>query len=338
MRHSIGLTLMIGIASGALMMAAADRSYSQGAAANAAPNPYRMLDSWAQLPADRKFGGVIKTQVDHSDGKSMWVFDRCGSNECTSSTLAPLMKFDASGKFERAIGGGLFAVSHALYIDRDGNVWAGDQVAKNGKGADLIKFSPDGKVLMTIGKPGMPGNAPGYLSSVSAVVVAPNGDIYVADGHGTGTNDRIVKFAKDGTFVAAWGKHGKEQGQIDTPHGIALDSAGQVYVADRVNNRIQIFSPDGKFVAEWKQFGRPSDVVIDKNDVMYVNDAQSTDKINPGFGQGIRVGSVKDGKVTAFIPQTDPVIGAPEGLGVDDDGNIYGAYQSQGMVHKFVKN
>ncbi len=338
MRHSIRLTLMIGIAAGALMMAAGERGYSQSADPNAAPNPYHMLDSWAQLPADRKFGGVIKVQVDHSDGKSMWVFDRCGSNECTNSTLAPLMKFDQSGKFEHAIGGGLFAVSHALYIDRDGNIWAGDQVAKNGKGADLFKFSPDGKVLLTVGKPGMPGNAAGYLSSVSAVVVAPNGDFYVADGHGTGTNDRIVKFAKDGTLITTWGKHGKAEGQIDTPHGIALDSAGQVYVADRVNNRIQIFSPDGKFVAEWKQFGRPSDVVIDKNDVMYVNDAQSTDKTNPGFRQGIRVGSVKDGKVTAFIPQADPVIGAPEGLGVDDDGNIYGAYQTQGMVHKFVKN
>jgi sugar lactone lactonase YvrE len=338
MRHSIRLTLMIGAAAVALMMVAGDRGYSQSNDPNAAPNPYKMLPSWGQLPADRKFGGVIKVQVDHSDGKSVWVFDRCGSNECTNSPVAPLMKFDASGKFERAIGANLFAVSHGLYVDRDGNVWAGDQTARNGKGADLIKFSPDGKALMTIGKPGMPGNGPGYLSSVSCVVVAPNGDIYVGDGHGTGTNDRIVKYAKDGTFISTWGKHGKAEGQIDTPHGIALDSAGQVYVADRVNNRIQIFSPDGKFVAAWKQFGRPSDVVIDKNDVMYVNDAQSDEKTNPGVKQGIRVGSVKDGKVTAFIPQTDPAIGAPEGLGADDEGNIYGAYQTQGMVRKFVKN
>jgi hypothetical protein len=338
MRHSIKLTLMIGAAAAALMMVAGDRGYSQSNDPNAAPNPYKMLASWAQLPADRKLGGVIKVQVDHSDGKSVWVFDRCGASECTNSPLAPLMKFDASGKFERAIGANVFAVSHALYVDRDGNVWAGDQIARNGKGADLVKFSPDGKALLTIGKPGMPGNGPAYLSSVSCVVVAPNGDIYVGDGHGTGTNDRIVKYAKDGTFVAAWGKHGKAEGEIDTPHGIALDSAGQVYVADRVNNRIQIFSPDGKFVAAWKQFGRPSDVVIDKNDVMYVNDAQSDEKTNPGVKQGIRVGSVKDGKVTAFIPQTDPAIGAPEGLGADDEGNIYGAYQTQGMVRKFVKN
>lgn len=338
MKHAIRLILMVGIAGGTLTMILGDRGYTQGIDPNAAPNPYKVQENWAQLPADRKFGGVIKAQVDHSDGKSMWVFDRCGSNECTDSMLPPLLKFDASGKFARAIGAGLFVVPHALYVDRDGSVWAEDQIARNGKGVDLIKFSPDGKVLMTIGKPGMPGNAPGYLSAVSSVVVAPNGDIYVGDGHGTGTNDRIVKFAKDGTFVSTWGKHGKAEGQIDTPHGIALDSAGRVYVADRVNNRIQIFSPDGKFVAEWKQFGRPSDIVIDKNDLIYVNDAQSADKTNPGFQQGIRIGSVKDGKVTAFIPQTDPRIGAPEGLGVDGDGNIYGAYQAQRMVRRFVKN
>src|SRR5262249_51583367 len=102
-----------------------------------------------------------------------------------------------------------------------GNVWGGDQIARNGKGADLIKFAPDGKVLMILGKPGMPGNGPGYLSTGSAVVVAPNGDIYVVDGHGEGTNDRIVKFSKDGTFITAWGKHGKGPSEFETPHGIA---------------------------------------------------------------------------------------------------------------------
>ena len=116
------------------------------------------------------------------------------------------------------------------------------------------------------------------------------------------TNDRIVKFSKDGKFIKAWGKHGKAPGEFDTPHGIALDSAGRVFVADRVNSRIQIFDPDGNFVAEWKQFGRPSGVFIDKNDIVYVTDRQSDEKRNPGFKQGIRIGSAKDGKVTAFIP------------------------------------
>ena len=180
--------------------------------------------------------------------------------------------FDSSGKFQKAIGAGMFAVPHGFYVDREGNVWGGDQIARNGKGADLIKFAPDGKVLMILGKPGMPGNGPGYLTTGSAVVVAPNGDIYVVDGHGAGTNDRIVKYSKDGVLIAAWGKHGKAAGEFDTPHGIALDS-GRTRLCRRPRQQPHPdFEPDGKFVAEWKQFGRPSDVAIDRNDMIYVAD------------------------------------------------------------------
>jgi sugar lactone lactonase YvrE len=336
MKDAIRATLLIGAAAGALMAMAGNRVHAQAADPNAAPNPYKMQDNWAQLAAGRKFGAAIKVQVDHSDGKSIWVFDRCGGTECTNSVIAPIQKFDSSGKFERAFGGGLFAVPHSLYVDREGNVWAGDQIARNGKGAALYKFSPDGRVLMTLGKPGMPGNDQDHLSAVSAVVVAPNGDIYVDDGHGTATNDRIVKYSKDGKFITAWAKHGKAAGETDTPHGIALDSAGRVYVADRANNRMQIFEPDGKFVAEWKQFGRPSDVAIDKNDMIYVADSQSDEKTNPGFKQGIRIGSVKDGKVTAYIT---PAAGeeAPEGVGVDDAGNVYGGWTGKMTVRRFAK-
>jgi DNA-binding beta-propeller fold protein YncE len=329
--------LTIGVAAGALMAMPADRLFAQAADPNAAPNPYKVEDDWARLPEGRKSGAAIKVQVDHSDGKSIWVFDRCGSNECTNSMSPPIEKFDSSGAFQKAFGAGLFAVPHSLYVDRNGDVWAGDQIARNGKGADLIKLSPDGRVLMTLGKPGMPGNGPDYLSAVSAVVVAPNGDIYVADGHGTGTNDRIMKFSKDGKLITAWGKHGKAAGELDTPHGIALDSAGRVYVADRANNRIQIFEPDGKFVAEWKQLGRPSDVTIDKNDMIYVADSQSSTTNNPGFKQGIRIGSVKDGKVTAFIPVISAEAGAPEAVGVDDAGNVYGGWVEKMTVRRFVK-
>jgi sugar lactone lactonase YvrE len=336
MKYSTRVTLMIGIAIAALAMSE-NGLYAQGTEPNAAPNPYKMQESWAQLPSGRKFGAAIKVQVDHSDGTSIWVFDRCGSTECTNSTIAPIQKFDSSGKFQIAFGAGMFAVPHSLYVGRDGNVWAGDQIAQNGKGADLIKFSPDGRVLMTLGKPGMPGNGPDYLSAVSAVVVAPNGDIYVADGHGAGTNDRIVKFSKDGKFIMEWGKHGKAPSEFDTPHGIALDSAGLVYVADRANNRVQIFEPDGKFVAAWKQFGRPSDIAIDKSDMIYVADSQSDSTTNPGFRQGVRIGSAKDGKVTAFIPEPSAETGAPEGVGVDDEGNVYGGWVAKMALRRFVK-
>jgi len=328
--------LIVGCAASALLATSGDRARAQTADPNAAPNPYKMQENWAKPAGGRKFGQAIKVQVDHSDGKSIWVFDRCSDKECTNSTVAPIQKFDSSGALQTAFGAGLFAVPHAFYVDREGNVWAGDQIAKNGKGADLIKFAPDGRVLMTLGKPGMPGDAEGFLSAVSAVVVAPNGDIYVADGHGTGTNDRIVQFSKDGRFIRAWGKHGKNGGEFDQPHGIALDSGGHVYVADRANNRVQMFDQGGKFIAILKQFGRPSDVAIGKDDMIYVADSQSDEKTNPGFKQGIRVGKL-DGAVTAFIPATSPETGSPEGVGVDDAGNVYGGWVAKMAVRRFVK-
>jgi len=201
----------------------------------------------------------------------------------------------------------------------------------------VYKFSPTGQVLMTLGRPGMPGNGHDYLNGPTDVAIADNGDIYVTDGHGGTTNDRIMKFSKDGRFIATWGKHGKAQGEFDTMHGIALDSAGRVYVADRANSRIQIFDGDGKFIADWKQFGRPSGVAIDKNDMIYVTDDQSNQNNNPGFKQGIRIGSVKDGKVTAFIPEMAPEMGVPEGVGVDDQGIIYGGWTTKMNLRRFVK-
>src|SRR5262249_40914766 len=156
----------------------------------------------------RKLGAAIAVETDR-DGKSIWVFDRCAANDCSKSNLAPIMKFDPTGKFVVGFGAGLFNQPHGLAVDREGNVWATDERTRNGKGAVAVKFSPDGKVLMTIGKAGMPGNDEGYLSGPSDIAVAANGDIYIADGHGGETNDRIVKYSKDGKLLKTWGKHGK---------------------------------------------------------------------------------------------------------------------------------
>src|ERR1700724_3409879 len=231
----------------------------------------------------------------------------------------------------------MFHYPQGLFVDRDDNVWVSDGRGKNGKGHTVMKFSPDGKLLMTLGKPGVAGDGPDQFNAPSDVVVAPNGDIFVADGHGEKTNARIVKLSKDGKFIKAWGKAGKGPGEFDVPHGIALDSAGRVFVADRANNRIQIFDQDGKFLAEWKQFGRPSGIWIDKNDTIYVADSQSSDKLNPGYKQGIRVGSAKDGKVTAFIEEKKD-LGSLEGVGVDDAGNIYAGYTGAMNLRRFVKD
>jgi WD40 repeat protein len=302
---------------------------------NSAPNPYHVVEHWAKLPGERVWGQAIGIDIDR-DGTSLWVFDRCGTKTCEGSNLAPLQKFDADGHLLASFGSGMFSWPHGLFAAPDGTVWVTD-----GKNQTVVQLAPDGHVLRTLGKPGVAGNGPDEFNSPSDVVVAPNGDIFVADGHGDfpvpKTNDRIVKFSKDGKFIKTWGHHGSAQGEFDVPHGLAMDSAGRLFVADRVNNRIQIFDQDGKFLEEWKQFGRPSGVYI-RDDVIYVADSQSNEKVNPPFRQGIRIGSVKDGKVTAFISAPDPSVSMPEGVAADKDGNVYGGFTENFDVKKYVKN
>jgi DNA-binding beta-propeller fold protein YncE len=303
---------------------------------NAAPNPYREDAGWAKLEQGRKWGAAVGVEIDR-DGKSVWVFDRCATaDDCSTSNLNPIQKFDASGKLVASFGAGLFNYPHGLYVDRDDNIWVSDGRAKNnGKGHTVMKFSPQGKLLLTMGKPGVAGNGPDTFNAPSDILLAPDGSIFVADGHGGETNARVVKFSKDGKFIKAWGKKGTGPGEFDAPHGFAMDSAGRLFVADRGNSRIQIFDQDGKFLAEWRQFGRPSGVFIDKKDILYVADSTSNEKINPPFKQGIRIGSAKDGKVTAYIPWNET--NTLEGVAADDAGNVYGGFTNTLNFRRFVK-
>src|SRR5215471_20115778 len=187
------------------------QSYSQNAGAdpNAAPNPYRVDEGWAKLAQGRKWGAAVGVDIDR-DGKSVWVFDRCATaDDCSASNLDPIQKFDASGKLVKSFGAGMFNYPHALYVDAQDDVWVSDGRAKNnGKGHTVMKFSSDGKLLMTLGTPGEAGADEKHFNAPSDVLVAPNGDIFVADGHGGNTNARIVKFDKNGKFLKTWGKHG----------------------------------------------------------------------------------------------------------------------------------
>ncbi len=307
-------------------------------------NPYHTIVQWGQLPEGRKWGATAGISV-APDG-NIWDAERCGSNSCVGSDADPIIELDQkTGVLRRHFGKGLFVQPHGLYVDRQGNVWVTDGLGQDGKGQQVFKFSPEGKLLLTLGKAGVAGAGLDEFEAPNAVVVAPNGDIFIGEGHNpTLGNSRIMKFDRNGKFLKVIGKMGSGPGEFIEPHGLAMDSSGRLFVADRSNNRIQILDQDGNFMAAWTQFGRPSGVFI-HNDMLYVSDSEShsdrpgTHGYNPGCERGIRIGSVKDGKVIAFIPNPDGLTGGSEGVAVDHDGNVYGASRiaaEAGRIEKFV--
>jgi len=307
------------------------------------PNPYHVVDSWAKLPAGRAWGQVATVDVDPKG--NIWVFERCGAGTCINRTEDPILEFSPDGTLIKSFGSGMFLSPHGLTVDPDGNIWVTEaQEGPGAKGHQIFKFSPDGKLLMTLGKAGVPGDGPDTFNRPSDVAVGKHGDLFIADGHGDNSNARIVKLTKDGKFIKAWGKKGTGPGEFDLPHALAMDSKGRLFVADRNNSRIQIFDQDGKFLAEWRQFGRPSGIFIDKHDILYVADSESNNIRNPGFKRGIYIGSAKDGKVTAFIPNPEPdpnpektSSSAAEGVAADADGNVYGAEVAGRALKKYSK-
>lgn len=328
-------------------------AYTQGNVqpVNDLPNPYQTIEGWARMPEGRTWGATSAVEI-APDGRSIWVAERCGANTCAGSNLPAVLKFDETGKLVRSFGAGMFIFPHGIHVDKEGNVWVTDGVPPGGandprtagKGHIVVKFSHEGKVLLTLGKAGVAGDGQDSFNQPSDVITAPNGDIFVADGHGGNTNARIMKFDKNGKFLMTWGKKGTASGEFDTPHSLSMDSRGRLFVADRNNNRIQIFDQNGKFLEEWKQFSRISGLYI-RNDVLYAADSESNTNRHAGWKRGIRIGSAKDGKVTAFIPDPNPNAdsgagagtSAAEGVAVDAKGNVYGAEVGPRALKKYVK-
>lgn len=322
---------------------------------NDGPNPYHIVEGWAKLPGARAWGSTSAVAI-APDGKGVWVAERCGANNCVGSPLPSVYLFDASGAVVKSFGAGLILSPHGIDVDRDGNVWVTDCACTLGRNAapadppaghQIFKFSPDGKLLMTLGKAGGGGATAtdsGFFYQPNDVLVAPNGEIYVAEGHSSseGSVARVRKFSKDGKLVATWGKFGSGPGDLDQPHALAMDSRGRLFVGDRGNNRIKIFDQNGKLVDTWYQFSRPSGIYIDRQDRIYVADSESgsVDRKRTDWKRGIRIGSAKDGKVTAFIPdpaENPPSTSAAEGVAVDAAGNIYGAEVGPRALKKYVR-
>lgn len=321
---------------------------------NDLPNPYRTVEGWAKLPDGRAWGSTSAVDID-KDGKHVWVAERCAANSCATSTLDPILKFDANGTLVKSFGAGLIMSPHGIHVDPDGNIWVTDCSCTGprtapaagapapARGHQIYKFSPDGKLLLTLGKPGG-GKGADFFFQPNDVLVAPSGEIFVADGHSSAdtANARVMKFDKTGKWVKTWGKRGTGPTDMDQPHALAMDSRGRLFVADRGNDRLQIYDTNGKLLDTWYQFSRISGLWIDRNDVLYAADSESGSVSPPhvAWKRGIRIGSARDGKVTAFIP--DPAVNPPstssaEGVAVDAAGNIYGAEVGQKALKRYVK-
>ena len=321
---------------------------------NLMAHPYRLAENWPTLNPGMKWGPATAFIPDGKGG--VWSFIR---------TEPPIVLFDQSGKIVKSFGDGLFVLPHGMCRDRDGNFWAGDSgpffdnPATAGRGYQLRKFSPDGKLLLTLGKAGVSQAGSDTFLGTTACVALANGDIIIADGHwprpstGPQDGDRLVRYTKDGKYVRDYGKLGKGPGEFMGPHSLAIDSQDRLFVADRSNNRIQIFDKEMNFLDSWRHFGRPSGITILKDDTLIVADSESGIPLpgpkeslegigpayrNVGWRQGLRIGSAKDGSLRYFIDGTNP-----EGLGADDAGTIYAGITSGcpapsgGCIEKWVK-
>lgn len=351
---TVGLTAA-GCSAGTGDAASAEDAADQATATTAAvqevdprslPNPYEVSDStFGQESAGRAFGAA-SALYPAPDGRSIWVAERCGANVCLDADVDPVMRFDLDGNLLTSFGQGMFAWPHGMFVEEDGSVWVADATGyaevPPGWGHVVYKFSPEGELLVTLGERGVPGDDETHFAKPSDVLVAPDGHIFVADGHDAGGNNRVVKLSPQGEFVTAWGETGTEDGQFQDVHALAMDSRGRLFVGDRNNSRIQIFDQDGTHLETWTHFGRPSGIYIDDEDTIYVTDSESNQRRNPGVPRGIYIGNALTGELTAFVPDPEPdpddsgTSGA-EGVGVDAEGNLYGAEVGPRTVRKYIR-
>jgi hypothetical protein len=325
---------------------------------NNAPNPFTTVEGWAKLPAGRTWGSTSAVDIDRN-GTSIWVAERCQANSCLNSELDPIMKFNASGELVTSFGKGMLIFPHGIHVDHEGNVWvtdgsdnrprqAGGAQPEKLIGHNVYKFSPDGRLLLTLGQPGG-AREPGYFWQPNDVLVLPNGDILVAEGHSSNAtaNARILRFDKTGKYIESWGKWGKGPTDFDQPHALAMDARGRIFVGDRGNDRILILDQTGKVLDTWYQFSRPSGIYI-RDDIIYVADSESgsvsrdanRQLTRTDWKRGIRIGNARTGELTAFIPDpatNPPSTSAAEGVAVDVRGVIYGAEVGPRALKRYEK-
>jgi DNA-binding beta-propeller fold protein YncE len=258
-------------------------------------------------------------------------FDSKGHIFVLTRGAQSLFEFDPDGKFIRAFGDGLFTRAHGMRIDNENNIWATDV-----GGHVVMKISPAGQVLLTLGTKGQRGDwdeatQSHKLNDPNDVAIARNGDIFIVQGHVPGANGdpRVLKFDKTGKFIKTWGGKGSEPGKFQVAHGIDIDAKGLLWIADRENSRFQVFDPDGKFIKEVKIAGLPCSLSIGSQYIYAVN----------GFtGQILRMDL--DGKVLAVTGKPGKAsgeFGEAHFIAVSPKGEIWVADSVNANVQRFVK-
>lgn len=267
---------------------------------------YKVDAEWAKLPAGTTWNG--NTSWITADGK--------GQVMVLVRTAPYFRLLNRDGVFVKAFGDdGLFQTAHSVTIDAQGALWATDSAAHV-----VHKFSPEGRLLMTLGRKGEAGDnsSRDRFNQPNHVAIAPNGDIYVSDGYG---NARVVQFASDGRFVRIiGGVKGSQPGQLQLPHGVALDSRGRILINDSDNQRVSVFDRNGSFVESWP-FPSRGGIAVAADDTVYISD------VNAGI-----VNIVKDGKRIDSV-----AVERAHGMGIDTDGSIYVSGASRMTVMKVTK-
>jgi DNA-binding beta-propeller fold protein YncE len=241
----------------------------------------------------------------------------------------PLMEFDAHGTFVRAFGEGLYVRPHGMRLDSQGNIWTTDVA-----GHIVMKMSPAGEVLLTLGTRGQPGNwdeaANSHLLYEPAdIAFAPSGDVLVVQGHGRGEG-RVLRFDKTGRFIKSWGGKGTAPGEFDQPHSILVNQQGQILVADRENRRVQLFDLEGRLLKMWKFAGLPCGLLLGPDGQVY---------LATGFsGQILRLNG--NGKAVAMMGQPGKGLGEfgeAHYLTISPGGDLYVADTINAVLHKYVR-
>lgn len=209
---------------------------------------------------------------------------------------------------------------HGLALDRDDNIWVTD-IGRN----VVLRFGVAGRLQVTLGTAGHTGVDASHFDQPTDVAISPDGSVYVSDGYG---NSRVVRFAADGTYSAAWGEPGERPGEFNTPHGIAVAPDGKVYVAERLNNRVQVFDPVGKPLAQWSDLASADSIRFGPDGHVYVgsgNAEMTFYRISP------------DGRSRELLANRAE-IGYPHAFCFDSAGNLFAADPIEHTIRKFGWN